>query len=113
MLTFDTVSGYGFGIYGERVDGKLQLSHEGEWAGYTSSLFYDENLDLTIMTLANSNLANSDQMIPAVVIAADLVGAVSAIPEPSTYTALAAAAALGVAVGCRRRSGGKRSGPSA
>ena len=112
MLTFDPVSGYGFGIYGSRIDGKLLLDHSGEWAGYTSNLFYDENLNLTIMTLANSNLANSGGMLPAVVIAADLGGAVSAIPEPSTYTALAAAAALAFAVGVRRRNVGQRSGRS-
>ncbi|MCS6244457.1 MAG: beta-lactamase family protein [Opitutus sp.] len=107
-FNFDPVSGYGFGIYGTQVDGKLVLDHTGEWAGYTSTLYYDENRDLTIMTLANSN-----QGFPAGVIFQDLNGAVSVIPEPSTYTALAAAAALGVAVGRRRRNGGQRSGLSA
>ena len=54
MLNFDPVSGYGFGIYGEFINGKLQLDHAGGWAGYSSQLYYDEDLDLTIMTLANS-----------------------------------------------------------
>jgi len=101
MQAFDPVSGYGLGLYGGEINGRTMIGHNGSWGGFTAFAFYDQESDLTFMTVANSEADYSAGVIFGAVTAAANSPA-AAVPEPTT-TALAAGALLSLLCLLRHR----------